>query len=160
MQTPFVVNPLENDQQHVASSLIPPKMGGIYWHLSIYFDEICPFRPKKNNDFRGQLYRPGDPKKTSSWWYKVTFLGWWKSGPFGKVRWPPTRGWKGHRLNHQEEVFRFLLPSWKRRSIHFSSIKSEISRLSSSLRMSSTWGHGNPPPWNYHLGSFFVGYTS
>ena len=34
----------------------------------------------------------------------VTFLGWWKTWPFQGLNWPPTRGWKGHGLNHLEMV--------------------------------------------------------
>ena len=30
-----------------------------------------------------------------TWWFKVTFLG-WLSDPLKGVKWPPTRGSKGH----------------------------------------------------------------
>ena len=33
----------------------------------------------------------------------VTFLGWWKRDPFKRCWWPPTRGYKGHGLNHLDE---------------------------------------------------------
>ena len=36
-----------------------------------------------------------------TWWFKLTFLGWWKRDPFNGCLWPPTRGSKGHGLNHQ-----------------------------------------------------------
>ena len=43
----------------------------------------------------------GDNKDTwaifPTWWFKTwPFLGWWKTWPFQGVKWPPTRGWKGH----------------------------------------------------------------
>ena len=34
----------------------------------------------------------------------VTFLGWWKSDPFKGESWPPTRGSKGHELNHLVKI--------------------------------------------------------
>ena len=35
-----------------------------------------------------------------TWQFFVTFLGCFFLWPFSMVEWPPTRGWKGHGLNH------------------------------------------------------------
>ena len=42
---------------------------------------------------------PKSLKNCTSSSFFVTFLG-WLSDPFKAVKWPPTRGWKGHELNH------------------------------------------------------------
>ena len=45
-----------------------------------------------NHHFWGRKNFHDMKRKTSTWWLKVTFLGWWKRDPFKGHKWPPTIG--------------------------------------------------------------------